>query len=410
MEAADLIIEGDRIVEVRSAKGVPDVDHGNAVILPAFVNAHSHLEYTLFRNAVEVWPFVPWLERVTTMKRMATEKEMAASALLGAVENSRAGVGLIGEYSDSPVSARAIRDAGLRGVVFQEFIAVLEPEDQYERVQEFAQLQRTEGGEAVDVYVAPHATYTVPPEMLDRFRSGRTAIHCAESIEEERFLLDGTGDFAEAFRRFGLPVKPVGLRPAPLLQRVGLLRQDVQLVHCVHLNQEDIAAIAASGACIAHCPKSNMKLSSGAAPLWEMLEAAIPVGLGTDSLMSNNRADMFEEMRQASFINNGRGKPPISADTLLRLATLEGARTLGKEAEWGSLEPGKGAHFAIVSLEGPNFKPINFIETALVYCACAADVRATFVSGEPVHTPTDYPGTIKMVTSASERITAALAG
>jgi 5-methylthioadenosine/S-adenosylhomocysteine deaminase len=162
------------------------------------------------------------------------------------------------------------------------------------------------------------------------------------------------------------------------------LRPEVQLVHCVQLGADDIDAIAQSGAGVAHCPKSNAKLAVGAAPIRELLDAGVPTGLGTDSLMSNNRVDMFEEMRMAAFLNSLRGKPPIQPRRLLRMAMLDGARTLGRDGECGSLEPGKRADFVVVSLDGAHFAPLSDVEAALVYCGCAADVRALHIGGREV--------------------------
>ncbi len=375
-----VVFEG-HIVSVGPARGPADVDHGYQALIPAFVNAHSHLEYTLFRNLNEVRPFVPWIKNVTRMKRSASEEEFAAAALIGAVENARAGVGLIGEHSDAPVCAQAIRAAGIRGVVFQEFICINEAESPTERlamIEEKAARQRQEGGDAVEVQVSPHAPYSVIPAMLRRFESGRRSIHCAESVAEMDFLTSGEGQLAEAFREFGLTVDYPGVRPVPYLASLGLLHEDMQLVHCVQVLPEEIIQIASSGAGIAHCPKSNRKLGVGTAPLFGFLEAGIPVGLGTDSLMSNNRVDMFEEMRTAGFLSEA----PIPAPALLKMATLDGARTLGRDGECGSLGEGKRADFITIDLSGAHTTPLGDIENALVYCACAKDVTGLWMAGE----------------------------
>lgn len=392
----EVVVVDGRIAEVRRQSLSPDIQHGNAVLMPAFVNAHSHLEYTIFRNLNERLPFVDWLLETTRLKGLATEEEFAAAALVGAVENARAGVGLIGEWSDAPVSGKAIRKAGIRAVVYQELIALgASAPERFVEAQRKADAQRVEGGDAVVVHMAPHAPYTVCEPLLREFARGPCSIHCAESPAELEMLEWGTGEMVEAFRQFNLePVTP-GLRSVEYLRQVGILRPGMQLVHCVQVDGGDIEMIAASGASVAHCPKSNAKLGVGIAPIDEMLEAGIPVGLGTDSLMSNNRVDMFEEMRTASFLNAALGKPAISPSTLLRMATLDGAATLGRSEETGSLEVGKRADFAIVSLDGVHCAPVHDLEAALVFSAAASDVVATFIGGAITETPQEFADSLR---------------
>ena len=171
--------------------------------------------------------------------------------------------------------------------------------------------------------------------------------------------------------------------PIEYLERLGVLSTRPLLAHCVKVSASHISKIKANGASIAHCPKSNAKFGHGAAPFEQFLDAEIAVGLGSDSVASNNICDMLEEGRFASLTARNRdgGERFISAEEILRTATLGGAAAMGMEAQIGSLEAGKQADIAVISLSKAAQQPLNNIHAALVFSSNARDVIATYVAG-----------------------------
>ena len=190
------------------------------------------------------------------------------------------------------------------------------------------------------------------------------AVHIAESAEEDAYVRDASGPFADGHRARGFRVVPRADTPVALLHRLGVLARRPLLIHCVRTGESDIRVIAAAQCAIAHCPASNAKLGHGIAPLDEWLANGITVGLGSDSMASNNRMHLLEEARLAILAHRARtpGRPALSASCALELATIGGARCLGLDDEVGSLEVGKAADFAAFSLEDlpatPHVDPI----------------------------------------------------
>jgi 5-methylthioadenosine/S-adenosylhomocysteine deaminase len=193
------------------------------------------------------------------------------------------------------------------------------------------------------------------------------------------------------FERRGISWAPARVSPVRYLTEAGALAPSAPTlaVHCVHVDHDDAALLAAQGVAVAHCPKSNGKLGAGGAPLRLLLDAGLPVGLGTDSVASNNAADLWEEMRAALFLARARAGDAgaLGAGDVLGLATLGGARALGKEAEIGSLTPNKRADLCVVDLRGLHLFPACEDDpvAALVYGARAADTLMTMVDGRVIY-------------------------
>ena len=236
--------------------------------------------------------------------------------------------------------------------------------------------------------VSPHATYTVSQALygeVARFarRSGlRMATHVAESKTEVRLLASGSGPLVLFYkavslmtgRRWRLP----GVRPVQYLAAAGALGPDLLAVHAVQLDGDDIATLAQSGTAVAHCPRSNLRLHCGAAPVAELRAAGITVGLGTDSLASNDSLDMLAEMRAALEVSRGRapqeGVPALLPSEVLQMATLDGARALGWDHLVGSLEPGRLADLIAVQL--PAVVPITASTEAVAQAVMTGPGRA----------------------------------
>lgn len=315
------------ITRVGIQSGVPD----DYILCPAFVNAHSHMEYRGLMGRVGGDDFFAWIREITEQKSQQELDQVRRDCQIAANENRATGVGYIWEHTDRLGSAAAMRAAGLDGILFQELITFNEhenPGEKWASVHERAAQQAKEGG--FPVYVNPHAIYTVDDASLTKIasRAGPISIHCAESRFERELTVHGSGKFAEFQRAHGWKVVASGLSPIAVLNGYGMLKSTTQLVHCCDVDDSDIKRIAQRRASVAHCPRSNQRLACPTAPVRRMLDAGIRVGLGMDSAASSGPIDMFEEMRAALAASRRRGEP-LTGEQVLDMSTAGGARSLG---------------------------------------------------------------------------------
>jgi len=212
------------------------------------------------------------------------------------------------------------------------------------------------------------------------------ALHIGESGEERAFVRDGAGPFADYLSGRGIPVEARGVGPIEYVRDLGMLGPNTLAIHAIDASSDDIDRFRSADVAVAHCPKSNLKLGHRIAPLREFIDAGVRVGLGTDSVASNNVVDMFEEMRTAIFLQRTRLDDPraLGASEVFAMATLGGARCLGFDAEIGSLEPGKQADFCVVDLNEPAMQPVYDPIESMVFSASRQNVRATYVGGRKV--------------------------
>ena len=409
IENGEVVVEGDRIVAVRPAVSSTraDVqDFGDAILMPGLVNVHTHLDYTLMRGLLEDIPFFPWIRELTARKAGLTSADWIASATWGAAEAVAGGVTTIGDCTDSGAAMIGAKRLGLGGIVFQEVFGIDEHRTVPEILDELAaklEAHRAEAaGTLLSAGISPHAPYTVRPELmraLGRFAGEAQlplCIHAAESTAESTLFRSGMGPIAEMFRRRSIAWLPPGRSVVEYLAEQGVLSSHTLLVHGVQVSASDRVTMRRTGAAWAHCPKSNAKLGNGVAPLEILFDLPHPapsdhdtqpgvrVGLGSDSVVSNNTMDLFEEMRFAVLMQRGarRRIEALSAQTAVEMATLGGAKALGLATEIGSLEAGKRADLCVVGLDDlhsvPAFQPYN----ALVYAARASDVLFTLIGGK----------------------------
>ena len=391
-----VVVDGPDIIYVGEAAGAPageDRDLGNAVLLPGLINAHTHLELTAMRGFLEGLPFRQWVGELTNARRAVLDvNALALSTRMGVVEGLRAGITTFADTCSSGVSLRAMRDAGARGVMYQEVFGPDAAQCDDSLAELHAQIAELKSYETARVRlgVSPHAPYSVSPELFAKVgemaRAERlpVAIHVAESESESEFVRNGAGDFAESHRKRGIPVKARGSTPVAHLAGTGVLDARPLLIHCVRVDTRDIATIATTRCAVAHCPASNAKLGHGIAPVEEMLVAGIEVGLGSDSVASNNRMDMLEEARLATLMQRARSMrhDVIPAQLALELATIRGARALGIDERVGSLEKGKAADLAAFPLDVPAAVPLGDVVTALIFSLPGARASMVAVDGE----------------------------
>ena len=375
------------------------IDHGRAAILPGFVNCHSHLEITSMRGALDdvEHDFSSWLLKLNGLRAELTDDDICSAAVAGAVEGARAGVtcfGDIGRMGHAGVAA--LKQVGLRGMVFQE--TEFSP-DNRTADEDFLKLTakyetlREEETALFRVGLSPHSPYTVGSRLFELIAQYAIlnriplSIHAAESNDETELLAHGTGLFRGFYERFDLEWHSPHCTPIEYLERLGVLSTQPLLAHCIKVSASDLSKINANGAKIAHCPKSNAKFGHGYAPFEAFLDAGITVGLGSDSVASNNVCDLLEESRFAALIARNRegSKRFITAKEMLETATLGGAKALGLDAKIGSLEPGKQADIAVIALSNPAQQPVSDIHTALLFASNARDVVMTMVAGEEIY-------------------------
>jgi 5-methylthioadenosine/S-adenosylhomocysteine deaminase len=403
-----VIVDQDRIIEVGPFEVLRERfpaatmrDFGEAALLPGLINVHSHLELAIYRGRLEISSFPAWIAELVRLKReRLTDEDMLASTRLGCVEAIRHGMTTLADTTETPVVREALVESGLRGIIFQECfgpqaeqaaasIALLEA-----KLDEHAQrLEEKDAGARVRIGVSPHAPYSVSGELYQRAtrlaldRGLDLAMHVAESPDESEFLVSGTGGFAEALARRGISWAAPGRSTIQYLESLGVLAAGPLLIHCVTADAEDLDLLARRRARLAHCPKSNAKLGHGIAPLIAAQRKGITVGLGSDSVGSNNTCDLIEEARFGALVQRAvhRDASLCPAEEMLRLMTIDGARTLRLDHLIGSLEAGKQADLIAIDLGSPQLLSSGDPATSIVFSASGRDVVFTMVAGRTLY-------------------------
>lgn len=370
-------------------------DLGEAVILPGLINAHTHLELTAMRGFLEdeEGDFFAWLRKLTHARLdVLTADDLRVSVLWGACEALRAGITCVGDASDSAlISMQALNEIGMRGVVYQESFGP-DPKlaaENFEKLKAKVQELRGLESELVRAGVSPHAPYTVCGPQLELIaqlaENERLPLmmHAAESDSEALLLSEGCGPFAEGLARRSIEWNAPRVSTIEYLKRVGVLRVRPLLAHCIRVDGADIESLVETRAKVAHCPKSNAKLGHGRAPFAKFFQAGVTVGLGSDSVASNNTCDLFEEARFATLLARAWGAE-VSANTVLETLTLGGARCFELENEIGRLEEGFQADFIAVALTGVHQTPVYDPTAALIFASSGRDVILTVIAGREV--------------------------
>ncbi len=359
------------------------VDVGDAVVMPGLVNGHGHAPMTLLRGMADDLRLDVWLMGYM----MPVENDFVDSHFcwlgtqLAAAEMIRSGTTtFLDMYYFEEAVADAAAQAGLRAICAQSILKFPSPdastyEEALNRTRDY--LVRWSGHPLVIPAVAPHAPYTVTPELI------KEAVALAQEFDAPLHIhISETAQEVEDHR------KQYGMPPGPWLKKQGIFEARTSAAHCVHLDEGEINTLTHYNVGVVHNPSSNLKLASGIAPVQQMLSKGLNVGIGTDGPASNNDLDMFEEMRLTSFLAKVATDDPtaLPARQTLAMATIMGARALGIDDITGSLEPGKRADLIAVRMDQVRHAPQyrrdeSTIYSRIVYASHAADVQHVMVNG-----------------------------
>ena len=385
-----ILIGKDRIMEIGPSAEVPipqgfsaeTIDAQNAIIMPGLVNAHAHTAMTLFRGFADDLPLKEWLfEKIFPAEaKLLSPETVYWGALLGCVEMITSGTTCLADgYFFQDQTVRAVHKSGLRALLAQGIIdfpapGVPDPKENVSMGQDFIEKWH-HFSDRITPGLFCHSPVTCCEKTLRRSQElsreygAPLQIHLSETSVEVSEI-----------------VKRHGKRPTHYLDQLGLLDSHLIAAHGVHLDVTELQCFHEKNASIVHVPESNMKLSSGIAPLEEIIAMGLRTGLGTDGCASNNNLDLFGEMDTAAKLAKvSTGKPDAAkAYQVLKMATLGGAAALGLEKETGSLEMGKKADIIVVDLESPHLCPLFDPVSTLVYSAGGSDVKDVVVNGVPL--------------------------
>ena len=355
--------------------GLREIDCRGKLVMPGLVNTHCHAAMTLQRSLADDIALMEWLhDYIWPFEARQTADDVALGMTLGVVEMLLGGVtSFVDMYYFENRCVETVERLGIRAMLgcnyFDSNVDEVMPQ-----VEEAVRLAA--GCDRVQIALAPHSPYTVSPENLLRGKrlADKYGLHLMTHISE-------TQDEVRIVR------EKYGKTSVEHLDGLGLLGPKTIGAHCIHVTDSDIETLAARGVAVSHNPQSNMKISSGVAPVERMRAAGALVTVGTDGTCSNNDLDMFEEVRTAAFLQKSATGDPVAlpAWEALRLATVNGARAMGyADGELGVVREGALADLIVVDLQKPHLQPVNDVVSNLVYCGKASDVDTVVVDGRIV--------------------------
>lgn len=337
-----------------------EIDLGEVAVLPGLVNAHTHLELSWMRGRIpETDDFDGWIRRIIELKNeSARHGDTVAAAIDQAIREARAfGTALVGDITNTLATSRPLKEHGMAGVVFHEVLG-FRSEDAARLMQEAtARLQSEPASDLVRHTVAPHAPYSVSPALFGLIRAAlqrnpfaRSSVHLGESAAEIEFLKYGTGPCRTGLEQMGKwdPAwVPPRSNPVEYLDRMGFLDDRVLIVHGVQFGADELQRLAAKGATLVICPRGNIRTGAGTPPIEDFFASGVRVAVGTDSLASVPDLNIFSELMEMR-----RLAPALPARVLVESATINGARALGFEADFGTIDSGKRDALVAVQLDG----------------------------------------------------------
>jgi 5-methylthioadenosine/S-adenosylhomocysteine deaminase len=384
-----VVVKGDTIVAVGprgelEGKYVSSqtVDAKGKLVLPGFINGHTHVPMTLFRGLHDDVTLNDWLYKYIfpAEKKNVNEEFVRWGTRLAAAEQIRAGVTTFADmYYFEDAVAEETKAAGMRGVLGETFIDFPAP-DNKSTAEMLAYtetfLKKWQGDPLIHAAVAPHSIYTCSQKTLQDAATLARKYHAPILIHT-----------AEMKKEWDDSQKQNGMSPVQYLDKIGVLGPDVVSAHCIYVDEADRRTLAQRQVGCVHNPSSNMMLASGVSPVAEMRATGVAVGLGTDGPAgSNNDLDLMEEMDLAAKLAKITKMDPLAlnAKAVVEMATIEGARALHMDKEIGSLEVGKKADLIIISLDEPNAVPMYDVYAQLAYALKGSDVETVIAGGRVI--------------------------
>jgi 5-methylthioadenosine/S-adenosylhomocysteine deaminase len=352
------------------------INFDGKVIIPGLINVHGHWAMTLVRGLVDDCTLEKWLETIWRVEAaLISQETVVTGSQLAMMEMLRSGTTCAADmYWYYPVSTEAARTAGFRIVTGPSF-AEIEGFENYRNTNQAIAVEYLDHYQDVHLVhpcVQAHSAYMTSPATLE---------HVAQLTHDRGLLFvthaaESQGELVQVHQKHGK-------RPIDVLDGFGLLGERTLLAHCVHLTDGEIARLAETGTSVAHCPSSNLKLSSGIARVAAMVERGINVGIGTDGAASNNDLDLFSEAQLAALVQKGvTGDPKVlPAEKVFSMLTIDGARAVGLADVIGSLEVGKFADLAVIDFSSANLTPCYDLYSHLIYALSIGDIRHVMVAG-----------------------------
>ena len=362
-------------VETRFARET--IDAAGGIIMPGLINTHTHAAMTLFRGLADDLPLMTWLnDHIFPAEALLDPDKVHAGTLLACAEMILAGTTCFCDmYLFEAAVARAAKSAGMRAVVGEVLYDFPSPNyGPIEKGFDYTSrlIETWHDDPLVTIAVEPHSPYLCAPDLLteaaDIAREHRVplVIHLSETHSEVH-------DIQEKY----------GTTPVGHLANLGLLGTNLLACHCVVLSDADMDLLQQHDVKVSHNPESNMKLASGVCPVTDLVKRGVCIGLGTDGCSSNNNLDLFAEMDMAAKLHKASRLDPtvMDAATVLRMATIDGARALGLDHITGSIETGKKADIIVIDTDKPHLTPMYHPVSHLVYAVGGSDVSASVVNG-----------------------------
>ena len=381
-------VKGGMIADVDTAENIlkkysaaHNIGGQGRLVLPGFINTHTHAAMVYFRGLADDLPLKDWLEKHIwpAEKRLLSAEFVYDAVLLACLEMLKSGITTYNDmYFFGDSSAMASKQLGMRALLG---VGVLDfPTMTANTVDEYLGnadrfIDSWEGDNLITPCIAPHSAYACGTQTLERVkeladrRGVLTTIHLSETAWEVSEIVD----------RYGK-------RPVEYLESIGFLSNRLLAAHCVWLDDREIDLLARRGVAVSHCIESNLKLASGIAPVPKMLAAGVKVALGTDGAASNNDLNILGEMATAAKVHKAVSNDPTAVDskTALLMATRWGAGALGLGDQIGSIQPGKRADIITLNMRSPHLTPAYDLYSLIVYAAMASDIEDVMVDGRPV--------------------------
>ncbi|MCK5737716.1 5'-deoxyadenosine deaminase [bacterium] len=385
---ADILIENDRILKIGSISEIADkeIDARGKVVLPGFIQTHTHLCQALFRNQADDLPLIEWLQQyIWPMEAAHTEESIAVSARLGLAEMLHCGTTTImdfGTMRHTDVLFAEAEKAGIRAIIGKSLmdssegvaVSLCEPIDTaLSEVEALIQDWHGVSNNRLQFALTPRFLLSCSPELLRRIRE----------MQQQYPVIFHT-HAAETQKEVAVTQKKYGMGNIEYLNSLGLLGSKSALAHCIWLSEAEQELLAKTGTSVLHCPSANLKLASGFAAIPEMLKKGISVSIGADGAACNNNMNILEEMRLAALVQKYRlaDAKALPAQKVVEMATIGGAKTVGMEMDIGSLEAGKKADIILLDLQKLHSVPAGNIYGQLVYSARPENVETVMVDGK----------------------------